>query len=197
MLLIGSAPEHWIAALHDALPGATVTAKPDPELAALEPGTFDLCFSIGTLETADDLASTAFTLRHLLAPGGMLLGAVVGGNSLPRLREAMLAADRSSGTATPRTHPAIDGPSLCALFASVGLVDAVVDVDRVDVRYPSLDRLVADLRAMGCTNILAERSRRPLTRAQAVIARKSFMGGQDMAVERFELLQFAASAPLG
>jgi hypothetical protein len=159
------------------------------------PGSYDLCLVLGELDTANDLSTAALTLRHALAPGGLLLGALVGGDSLPKLRAAMLAADRLGGGATPRLHPRIDGPSLARLLASVGLEMPVVDVDRVDVAYPSLDRLVGDLRTMGCTNVLSERSRRPLTRRQYAMAREAFLGGKAQAVERFELLHFAAWAP--
>ena len=74
----------------------------------------------------------------------------------------------------------------------------VVDVDRMDVAYPSLKRLVSDLRGMGATNVLAKRSKRPLTRAALAAAESAFSGGGDGRVtERFELLHFAAWAPAG
>lgn len=40
----------------------------------------------------------------------------------------------------------------------------MVDVDIVTVRYPHMVKLMADLRAMGETNVLLERSPRPLSR---------------------------------
>ncbi|MEO6579834.1 MAG: SAM-dependent methyltransferase [Sphingomicrobium sp.] len=194
-LIVGSAGESWAAQLSDALSGAPVRVVEASDTGALCPGSFDLCLSIGELETSSDLTAATFTLRHLLGPGGLLLGSIVGGQSLPRLRAAMLAADRSKGAATPRIHPQIDGPSLSALLASVGLAEPVIDVDRVDVSYPSIDRLVADLRAMGCTNILTQRSRTMLSRSQLEVARSAFLSGEDRAIERFDLLNFAAWAP--
>lgn len=194
-LIVGDHAKPWLGAVSQALPNAAVKAASDQQLLHLEPGSFDLCLSIGELETSPDLTIAAFALRHLLTPGGLLLGTIVGGNSLPRLRVAMLAADRAGAGASPRIHPSIDGPSLSALLGAVGLVEPVVDVDRVAVNYASLDRLVADLRAMGCTNMLVERSRRPLTRRQLNLARAAFLDGEDRATERFELLHFAAWAP--
>jgi hypothetical protein len=41
----------------------------------------------------------------------------------------------------------------------------VVDSDRLTVRYDSAFALMRDLRAMGATNVLAERRRTPLRRA--------------------------------
>jgi hypothetical protein len=190
VVIAGLADPRWPRAL--AAIGAEVVLADD---GPLTPGNFDLCLSIGDLESANDVQAAAFALRHLLRPGGLLLGAIVGGNSLPRLRAAMLAADRDAGTITPRFHPAIDGPSLAALLTSVGFVEPVIDVDRVEVRYTSLGRLIDDLRAMACTNILTDRSRRPMTRAALAVASRHFLGGAADAVERFELLHFAAWAP--
>ncbi len=161
----------------------------------MTPGSVDLCLSIGELDSVNDVQAAAFALRQMLRPGGLLLGAIVGGSSLPRLRDAMLAADRVDGGAAPRLHPSIDGPSLAALLISVGFSEPVIDVDRVAVRYPTLDRLVGDLRAMGCTNILDQRSRRPIGRRGLAAARAVFLGGADQVEERFELLHFAAWAP--
>lgn len=194
-LVLGMIGEPATDALRSHFPEANATIAEEAEVPQLAPGSFDLLVSIGELETSDDLASAAFVRRHLLAPGGLLLGAIVGGNSLPRLRSALLAADRVGGGAAPRLHPSIDGPSLSALLVSVGLLDPVIDVDRLDVSYPGLDRLVDDLRLMGCTNVLLERSRRPLNRQQVAIAKAAFLGGEDRVSERFDLLHFAAWAP--
>lgn len=194
ILIAGPSDDRWVAELTAALPGAIITAGKD-DLSQLEPASFNLCLSIGELHTSNDLTTDAFVLRQLLAPGGLLLGAVVGGNSLPRLRSAMLAADRAAGGAAPRIHPTIDGPSLSALLGSVGLVEPVVDVDRLSVSYASLDRLVADLRAAACTNILARQSRQPSNRRHFAASRAAFLNGEERAVEHFELLHFTAWAP--
>ena len=189
-LIAGCADPRWREALSAIAPHVS-TADP----VGVAPHSFDLCLSIGELETANDVQAAAFALRQTLRPGGLLIGAIVGGDSLPRLRAAMLAADRAEGSAAPRLHPSIDGPSLAALLTSVGFIQPVVDIDRVNVAYPDLDRLVGDLRAMGCTNILAERSRRPITRGGLDIARSAFGAGAAPTIERFELLHFAAWTP--
>jgi len=193
-LILGMTGEEAADALRMHFPDVNVLIAKEAEVPRLAPGSFDLLVSIGELETSEDLATAAFVRRHLLVPGGLLLGAIVGGSSLPRLRSALLAADRVSGGAAPRLHPSIDGPSLSALLVSVGLLDPVVDVDRLDVSYPGLDRLVGDLRSMGCTNVLIERSRRPFNRAQVAIAKAAFLDGKDRVSERFDLLHFAAWA---
>ncbi|MEO8141866.1 MAG: hypothetical protein ABI617_04330, partial [Sphingomicrobium sp.] len=158
-VIIGGENPGWRGRL-----GAIVPDIRSSQGSDIAPASVDLCLSIGDLDSANDVQATTFALRHLLRPGGLLLGAIVGGNSLPRLRAAMLAADRVDGGAAPRLHPSIDGPSLAALLVSVGFSEPVIDVDRVAVTYSGLDSVVADLRAMGCTNILDQRSKRPIGR---------------------------------
>lgn len=189
-IIFGSSDQRWRDRLATFVPNVRVGDGSD-----IAPGSIDLCLSIGNLESTNDVQATAFALRNMLRPGGLLLGAIVGGSSLPRLRGAMLASDRIEGGAAPRLHPSIDGPSLAALLGSVGFTEPVIEVDRVAVTYPNLDRLVGDLRAMGCTNILTERSRRLIGRRGLSAARAAFLDGADQAEERFELLHFAAWAP--
>ena len=163
----------------------------------LEPGSFDLCVAIGTLDTVDDLPGVLLRLRFLLKPNSLLVGAMSGGETLPRLRQAMRAADSAGGVATPRVHPRIEPAALAQLLSSVGFAMPVVDVERVPVSYPSLSKLVSDLRGMGATNILTSRSRTPLTRAALEAAQREFEGQSrgSRTVETFELLHFAGWTP--
>jgi len=156
---------------------------------------FDLALCIGTLETANNLPLAAAALHLVLRPGGLLLGALAGGQSLPRLRKAMLAADLVTAQASPHLHPRIEGPSLARLLTEVGFAMPVIDVDRIELEYGSLDALVRDLRAMGATNILHARSRRPLSRLAREAARAAFLAGENRAVEQIEILHFAGWKP--
>ena len=159
--------------------------------------TYDLCLSIGTLDTIDDLPIALTALRSVLNPGAFFIGAFAGGDTLPQLRKAMRAADSVQGESVPHIHPRIEAAALAGLLSAAGFVDPVVDVDRVAASYASLGDLVRDLRAMGVTNVLQERSRRPLTRAARAAAIKSFAsaGRHGRTVETFEILHFAAWTP--
>lgn len=172
-------------------------ALADEEHLDVEPGSFDLCVALGTLDTANDLRRALLVVRFALAPDSLLIGAVAGGDTLPRLRAAMRAADQAMGAAAPRVHPRIEAGALSALLTEAGFTMPVVDVDRVEVSYRSLWDLVRDLRAMGATNVLTERSKRPLNRAAVQAAADHFAacaaGGRT--VERFELIHFAAWTP--
>jgi hypothetical protein len=80
------------------------------------------------------------------------------------------------------------------LLSAAGFVAPVVDVDRVQVGYASFSRLIADLRAMGATNVLNARSRRPLLRSALAAAIQTFASAGDgrRTTETFEILHFAA-----
>lgn len=161
-------------------------------------GAFDLVVSVGALDSVNDLPGALILARRALAPDGLFLAAFAGAGSLPRLRAAMAAADEAEGGAAPRIHPQIDVRAAGDLLQRAGFALPVVDSETVEVRYPGLAALVADLRAMGATNILASRSRKPLGRlgygaAAAAFAAAAEADGKTR--ERFEILHLLGWAP--
>ena len=167
-------------------------SQADLESMALDSNQFDLCLSIGLLDTANDLPFAVANVKRVLKDEGLFIGAIAGGQTLPRLRRAMLAAEGTAGRATPRVHPRIEAASLAQLLASAGFANSVVDVDRLELRYKSLDSCVSDLRAMASTNILTSRAPRTVTRKGLQAAREAFLAGESAGVERVEILHFAA-----
>ena len=207
-LLIGAPDPNWPDRLRQLAAEVTVL-DPGPEFARaaggatvvedeldLQPGSFDLCLAVGTLDTVNDLPGALLRLRFVLKPDSLLLGVISGGETLPRLRQAMRAADSALGGATPHIHPRIEPAALAQLLGAAGFEMPVVDVDRVPVAYSSFGRLVADVRGMGATNILEARSRVALTRAALAAAEADFAATADRrTTETFELLHFAAWSP--
>lgn len=200
-LLIGCPDPGWperLAGVADEV----VATDPAPLLArngtiredAWEPpaDSFDLVLAIGSLDTVNDLPRALRLVRIGMRSDGLFTGALSGGDTLPRLRAAMRAADAVVGSAAPHVHPRIEASAIAPLLESAGFVRPVVDIDRVQVSYPSLDRLVADLRSMGATNILSERAP-PLTRIQLEEAKRAFAhaGENGRTTETFEILHFA------
>lgn len=160
-------------------------------------GGFDLCLSIGCLDTVNDLPRALHLIRRSLAADSLLIGAIAGGNSLPQLRRAMHSADQKTGGSSAHVHPRIEAASLAPLLTVCGFVIPVVDVDRVQVSYESLDRLVRDLRRIGATNILTSRSRLPISREARAAAAAAFRSAGDgtRTVETIEILHFAGWTP--
>ena len=162
----------------------------------LDPSSFDVVVAIGTLDSVNDLPGALLRMRFLLKPDSLLIGVLSGGDTIPRLRQAMRSADGILGAASPHVHPRIEPASLAHLLSGAGFAMPVVDVERVRVGYRSLRALVHDLRSMGATNILKSRSRGPLSRAALAAAERDFEEKDgDRTVETFELLHFAAWSP--
>jgi hypothetical protein len=161
-----------------------------------EPQAYDLVLAVGTLDTVNALPLAFQLIRHAMRANGLFIGALSGGETLPQLRAAMRAADGASGGAAPHVHPRVEASALAPLLSQAGFVNPVVDVDRVAVSYRSLDRLVADLRAMAATNLLSARPRF-VSKAGRKAAVRSFAaaGDGERTAEIFEILHLAAWTP--
>jgi hypothetical protein len=158
---------------------------------------YDLVIAIGTLDTVNDLQRALMALHFSMQPESLLIGAMSGGETLPKLRSAMRAADVATGAASPHVHPRIEASALAPLLTAAGFINAVVDIDRVQVAYRSFDRLVGDLRRMAATNLLVSRARTPLSKHAAAEAARCFSEAaiDDRTVEVFEILHFACWTP--
>ena len=186
-LVSGLGGEAVAAALGRPAPGAPI--DPTRPIAG---GPCDLIVSLGELDTVNDLPGALIHLRHALAPGGVLIAAMLGAGSLPKLRQAMLAADADRPAA--RIHPQIEARAASGLLLRVGFGRQVVDEHALSVRYPSLDRLVNDLRDQGQASVLADRappfSRMGLGRARLAFAAAAEADGKTS--ERFEIVTLTA-----
>ena len=157
---------------------------------------YDLVLAVGTLDTVNDLPLAFGLIRHAMQAGGLFIGAMSGGDTVPQLRNALRAGDAVAGAAAPHVHPRIEAAALAPLLTSAGFVDPVIDVDRASVSYSSLERLVGDLRAMGATNVLTNRPRFVARPARlAAISAFSAAGDGSRTIEKFEILHFAAWNP--
>ena len=133
---------------------------------ALAPQSLDLAVSALALHFANDLPGVLAQLRRALRPDGLLLAALLGGDTLTELRQAFAAAETEvEGGLSPRVAPFADLRDLGALLQRAGFALPVADVDRIVVRYDNAFALMQDLRRMGATNVLRERRRTPLRRA--------------------------------
>jgi SAM-dependent methyltransferase len=153
----------------------------DEERLAFAPASFDLAVSLLSLHWTNDLVGALVQVRRALKPDGLFVGALFGGATLVELRQALLQAEAElEGGAGPRVSPFADAQDGASLLQRAGFALPVSDVDRITVRYDHPMKLLADLRAMGETNVLAVRPRSPLSRA--VLARMC-----DIYLERFAL----------
>lgn len=138
----------------------------ETETLPLPPESIDLAVSALALQFVNDLPGALAQIRRALRPDGLLLAAMVGGDTLTELRQSFAAAEAEcEGGLSPRVAPFADLRDIGSLLQRAGLALPVTDVDRVVVRYDSAFALMADLRRMGATNILVERRRTPTRRA--------------------------------
>jgi SAM-dependent methyltransferase len=146
------------------LGGAEGIVSP-PERVPFEADRLDLAVSLLSLHEVNDIPGVLAQVRRALKPDGLLLAAFPGAGTLAELKESLLAAETEiTGGASPRVIPLTDVRDAGALLQRAGYALPVADVDTVTVRYDTLFDLMADLRAMGATNALADRSRLPATR---------------------------------
>lgn len=180
-----------IAARSQELPGH-VTAVDADGLSTVEPGTFDAAMTVGLLDTLDELPLALTVLRHALKPDSPLVGSLIGGDSFVQLRRALLDADRAASGAAPRAHPRLDASTLAGLLGAAGFAMPVVEVDRLAVRYRSLNQLVSDLRGAALTNQLVARPRSGPGKAWAERLSSSFASAAEdgRVAERIDYLNF-------
>ena len=151
----------------------------DEERLPFAPGSLDLVVSTLALHWTNDVVGALIQIRRALKPDGLFIGSLLGGATLTELRQSLLAAEAElTGGAGPRVSPFADPYDAAGLLQRSGFALPVADVDRVTVRYAHPLKLLADLRAMGETSVLAERHPKPLTRQ--VLARAF-----EIYVERF------------
>ncbi len=160
-LLVALGP-HW----GDGVPPWPLRICADEEALPLGEQAVDLVVSALALQFVNDLPGTLVQIRRALAPDGLFLAALAGGNTLTELRQALAAAEvEMEGGISPRVAPFVDVREMGALLQRAGFALPVTDVDRLTVRYDSAFALMVDLRRMGATNVLVERRLAPLRRA--------------------------------
>jgi SAM-dependent methyltransferase len=172
----------------------------DEEALPFADGSLDLVVSALALQFVNDLPGTLIQIRRALKANGLLLAALIGGESLNELREAFAQAESEiEGGVSPRIAPFADLRELGALLQRAGFALPVVDSDRLTVRYQSVLALMRDLRRMGATNALSERRRSSLKRAtlarMAEIYAQRFADADGRLRASFEIVWLSGWAP--
>jgi SAM-dependent methyltransferase len=172
----------------------------DEEALPFADGSLDLVVSALALQFVNDLPGTLIQIRRALKANGLLLAALIGGESLNELREAFAQAESEiEGGVSPRIAPFADLRELGALLQRAGFALPVVDSDRLTVRYQSVLALMRDLRRMGATNALSERRRSSLKRAtvarMAEIYAQRFADADGRLRASFEVVWLSGWAP--
>ena len=172
----------------------------DEEALPFRDGAFDLVFANLTLHWTNDLPGALLQLRRALKPDGLLLAALLGGETLHELRAALMDAELAEeGGVSPRVSPMAQAADMGGLLQRAGFALPVVDLDRIEASYGDAFALMRDLRGMGETNAVLKR-RRAFTR-RATLARAAALyaerhAGPDGRIPAtFQIITLTAWAP--
>ena len=184
-------PEVWRADF----PQARIVA--DDDTLDLQPGAHDLVIHAMAMHWANDAVGQLIQCRRALRPDGLFLGMMLGGTTLADLRAALAEAEsRVLGGLSPRVAPMAEIRDLGALLQRAGFSLPVADSVTLRAEYRDLPHLMHDLRAMGETNVLAQRLRRPSRRALFAEAGRLYpRTGANALLAGFELICLTGWSP--
>jgi len=194
----------WLASADLAPAMAARAPRPalalDEEALPFADASLDLALSCLSLHWVNDLPGALVQVRRALKPDGLLLAAMLGGETLTELRQALLEAEAEmEGGASPHVSPFADVRDAGGLLQRAGFALPVVDADRLTVTYADVFRLMADLRGMGEANATRHRRLTPLRRATflraAEIYARRFAGPDGRIAATFQVLFLTAWAP--
>lgn len=136
----------WLRTLHGAVA--------EPEALPLPAASCDLVFSNLALPWALDLDRVFAEFRRVLKPGGALFFTTLGPDTLSELRRAWAAADSYN-----HVNAFFDMHDIGDALLRARLAEPVMDVERLTLTYPDVDRLMRDLKALGAGNVTLGRPR--------------------------------------
>ncbi|MDT3378680.1 methyltransferase domain-containing protein [Labrys neptuniae] len=170
------------------------------EALPLQPESIDLALSALALQFVNDLPGLLSQVRHALRPDGLLLAALIGGSTLTELRAAFSEAElEMEGGVSPRVAPFADVRDMGGLLQRAGFALPVADSDVLTVRYDNAFALMADLRAMGASNMLVQRrkgfTRRATMLRMAEIYAERFSDPDGRIRATFEIVWISGWAP--
>jgi SAM-dependent methyltransferase len=170
------------------------------EILPFAPESLDLAVSALAFQFVNDLPGVLSQIRRALRPDGLLLAAMIGGDTLTELRQSFAAAEAECEAGlSPRIAPFADLRDIGSLLQRAGFALPVIDVDSLVVRYDNAFALMQDLRRMGATNILLERRKAPSRRTtllrMAQIYHERFADPDGRIRATFDLIWLSGWAP--
>jgi malonyl-CoA O-methyltransferase len=114
----------------------------------------DVVFSSLMLQWCDPLDVTFAEVRRVLKPDGFFAFSTFGPDTLKELRAAWAEADGYN-----HVNQFVDMHDVGEALVRAGLVEPVLDVDRIQLTYTDTLALMRDLKAIGAHNVTAGRPR--------------------------------------
>ena len=126
----------------------------DMERLPLAPNSMNLVWSSLALQWAHDLEATLKGFHQVLAPGGLLIFATFGPDTLKELRGAFTAIDDA-----PHVNRFVDLHDIGDMLIHAGFASPVMEMDMLTLTYADLKSLMRDLKGIGAHNAAAARRR--------------------------------------
>ena len=121
----------------------------------------DVVFSSLMLQWCDPLDVTFMEIRRVLKPEGFFAFSTFGPDTLKELRASWAEADGYN-----HVNQFVDMHDVGEALVRAGLVEPVLDVDRIQLTYADTLGLMRDLKAIGAHNVTEGRSRGLMGRAR-------------------------------
>ncbi|GAA6047467.1 hypothetical protein JCM3770_005762 [Rhodotorula araucariae] len=120
----------------------------------------DCIMSCLSMHWINDLPGALVQIKRTLRPDGVFIGSMLGGDTLFELRTSLQLAElEREGGISPRISPMTDSQSVTSLLNRAGFALSTVDVDEIQIAYPSIHELIDDLKWMGEGNAVVNRRR--------------------------------------
>ncbi len=120
----------------------------------LAANSMNLVWSSLALQWAHDLEATLKGLHRVLAPGGLLMFATFGPDTLKELRAAFAAIDDA-----PHVNQFIDLHDIGDMLMHAGFAGPVMEMEMLTLTYADLKTLMRDLKGIGAHNAATARRR--------------------------------------
>jgi SAM-dependent methyltransferase len=172
----------------------------DEEFLPLAKASVDLVIANLSLHWVNDLPGVLAQIRYALKPNGFFLAAMLGGETLSELRQAMMQADIALlGGTSPHVSPFANIRDLAGLLQRAGFQLTVSDYETITVNYRHPLMLMQELRAMGGANAVIARRRLPMRRTVLMQACQHYIdrfGTESGGIAaRFDVLYMAGWTP--
>ncbi|HEY5644422.1 MAG TPA: methyltransferase domain-containing protein, partial [Pseudomonadales bacterium] len=122
----------------------------DAESLPLADNSIDLLVSSLMLASCAAPDAVLMEFRRVLRPGGLLMFASLGPDTLWELRQSWLAVDSAV-----RVHAFIDMHDLGDALLRAGFMDVVMDTERITGTYAQVNALHSELKRLGASNAAA------------------------------------------
>ena len=126
----------------------------DMERLPLAASSVNLIWSSLALQWAHDLEATLRGFQRVLAPGGLLIFATFGPDTLKELRTAFAAIDDA-----PHVNRFVDLHDIGDMLVNAGFSSPVMEMEMLTLTYADLKTLMRDLKGIGAHNAAAARRR--------------------------------------